>query len=327
MTRVRSLSTTQLVIGAVAILALIGILYAVFPHAASTTRVNEPTHNSHVKASEPIAPQPTCETCKVAPACEVCKEQPKCPDCINPLALRLQKQVSHQLESRLQLYSKLSQIEEKCKALFNQFPEHTAPDFDPLGSGAAGKANIMLKYAKKFDIKYFVETGTFMGGTLSQMIPNFKKSYSIELSEGYYRNALVTFKADIDAGRCKLFQGDSASQLKEIVKELEGPALFWLDGHWSAGDTAMGTMDTPIFDEIKTVFSEFKYAKDSVIIIDDARLFRGLTKDVGELKGQLYPNVREIMEFLCVYSPYGPAEVSKVAFTLDTDMMIIYRKD
>src|SRR3989338_7151526 len=34
MTRVRTLSTTQLVIGAIAILALVGILYSAFPHGS-----------------------------------------------------------------------------------------------------------------------------------------------------------------------------------------------------------------------------------------------------------------------------------------------------
>jgi hypothetical protein len=56
------------------------------------------------------------------------------------------------------------------------------------------------------------------------------------------------------------------------MNELNEPAIFWLDGHYSGGFTAMGEKETPVYEELKIIFSN---KQDHVILIDDARLFNG----------------------------------------------------
>ena len=52
---------------------------------------------------------------------------------------------------------------------------------------------------------------------------------------------------------------------------MTGPALFWLDAHYSGGETAHSkNKATPIQDELNKILSS-EY--DNVILIDDARFF------------------------------------------------------
>ena len=69
------------------------------------------------------------------------------------------------------------------------------------------------------------------------------------------------------------------------MKELKKPALFWLDGHYSGGETARGKKDTPILEELITIFGA---KEEHIILIDDARLF-GSAKD--------YPSLKELAFF------------------------------
>lgn len=67
--------------------------------------------------------------------------------------------------------------------------------------------------------------------------------------------------------------GDSAVVLPQIVEALDAPALFWLDGHFSDGVTALGDAVTPIEDELAVVLDQSQPAH--VVLVDDARLFVG----------------------------------------------------
>ena len=64
-----------------------------------------------------------------------------------------------------------------------------------------------------------------------------------------------------------LIQGDSGVELGNLVGKLSGPALFWLDGHYSEGETAQGPKDTPIFEELEHIFSARR--DGDVILIDE----------------------------------------------------------
>ncbi|MEM7478871.1 MAG: hypothetical protein AAF483_28125, partial [Planctomycetota bacterium] len=64
--------------------------------------------------------------------------------------------------------------------------------------------------------------------------------------------------------------GDSAKLLPEIVAGLDdAPALFWLDGHWSGGETAGEGQECPVVDELNCL----KHRQQDLILIDDARMF------------------------------------------------------
>jgi hypothetical protein len=135
----------------------------------------------------------------------------------------------------------------------------------PLGY----KHNVILSFAKKFNHKIFIETGTYQGETLYMMKNIFEKLYSVELSNYYYENAKRLFRG---IPNILLIHGDSGKQLEVLLKKIDSSVLFWLDGHYSGGKTAKGKIETPIIAELKNIFNnKFKHT----ILIDDARCFIG----------------------------------------------------
>jgi hypothetical protein len=149
----------------------------------------------------------------------------------------------------------------------------------PLPPPHIVKQNAISEYRAKYDLKVLVETGTYLGDMVEAQKQHFTDIYSIELSERLYKQALKRFKGD---NRIHLLQGDSGKRLKEIVSQLKQPALFWLDGHYSGGITALGDKECPVPEELEAIF---KSNEPHVILIDDARMFNGT---------QSYPTLAEI---------------------------------
>ena len=95
-----------------------------------------------------------------------------------------------------------------------------------------------------------VETGTYVGEMVDAMKDSFEKIYSIELGVELARNAQEKFSA---YSHIHIIQGDSGQVLKTLASQIRQPALFWLDGHYSAGITAKGAKDTPVCEELQYI--------------------------------------------------------------------------
>jgi hypothetical protein len=132
------------------------------------------------------------------------------------------------------------------------------------------KRQIVNGYAKRSEVTAFVETGTFRGDTLAVVSRSVPASISIELDERLARLARQRFAR---RSGVSIRHADSAAELPSVVGNLDGPALFWLDGHFSDGVTALGDQVTPIEDELVAVLGPDR--PDHVVLIDDARLFTG----------------------------------------------------
>ncbi len=65
--------------------------------------------------------------------------------------------------------------------------------------------------------------------------------------------------------------GDSSIKLIDICKSITDNVVFFLDGHWSAGDTCRGNKDCPLFEELTAIMENVN--TKAIIIIDDCRLF------------------------------------------------------
>jgi hypothetical protein len=126
----------------------------------------------------------------------------------------------------------------------------------------AFKGDTLLELAKKYDLHYFVETGTYAGEMIKYLLPrhDWNIIYSIELSERLADRAEKLFMKNNNVQIC---HGSSDSVLKNCV--FERPILFWLDAHACGGVTARGKKITPILEELETVVNEI----DHVIVIDD----------------------------------------------------------
>lgn len=131
------------------------------------------------------------------------------------------------------------------------------------------KVGLLLDYAKKLDCKIFVETGTYKGDTVNSCKDYFDELFSIELSHElflYCKNKFSGFD------KIHIFEGDSERVLPEIVQGINKPILFWLDAHYSGGETARGEQDSPIIKELNYILEN---VQSFCILIDDARCFNG----------------------------------------------------
>jgi hypothetical protein len=113
----------------------------------------------------------------------------------------------------------------------------------------------------------FVETGTYHGETIFEMDKYFKELHTIEIKKEFYNNTKSRYKGN----KIHFYLGDSAIMLKKFVPILNEKTIFFLDGHWSAGNTGRGEKDCPLLEELNIINKNFK--KEAIIIIDDYRDF------------------------------------------------------
>ena len=146
------------------------------------------------------------------------------------------------------------------------------------------KQRVLRDFAQNYGLRVFVETGTYYGDMVAAMRPQFVRLYSIELSADLHAKTVRRFKGCTNV---ELIQGDSGVELGKLLPRLTEPTLFWLDGHYSAGETAKGSKDTPILEELRHILCSEN--QGHVIVIDDARLFGA---DAG------YPTISELTAFV-----------------------------
>jgi hypothetical protein len=114
---------------------------------------------------------------------------------------------------------------------------------------------------------YFVETGSLRGDGI-QMALNvgFPSVYSIELSDNFYNVCKERFRGN---PKVHLVKGSSGDILYSVIKDIKEPITFWLDGHYSGGDTARTEKNTPILEELEQIKKH--PIKTHTILIDDMR--------------------------------------------------------
>jgi hypothetical protein len=126
---------------------------------------------------------------------------------------------------------------------------------------------IVIDLARLNGSTVFVETGTFYGGTTRWAANHFEIVHTIERAESLY-NLHSRELSQIKGVKPHL--GDSRNVLPQIVKDIRGQrAVYWLDGHWSGGETAGEFDECPLLDELACLAN----CTQDIILIDDARLF------------------------------------------------------
>lgn len=159
-------------------------------------------------------------------------------------------------------------------------------------------------FANKYRPKIFIETGTYLGDMVYAVKSVFDKIYSIELGDNLYERARIKFSK---YNHISILHGDSAVVLPEILHHIDEPCLFWLDAHYSAGNTAKGELVTPIFQELDHIFNH--PAKVHVILIDDARDFDGNND---------YPTIQDLRKFVLSRKP-------EYEFDVENDIIRLYK--
>jgi hypothetical protein len=157
------------------------------------------------------------------------------------------------------------------------------------------KQKIVVAYGRRFGLTTLVETGTHLGNMIAGVRKRFERIYSIELGEDLAAGARARFAGDEGV---VILNGDSGVVLPSLLEEIRRPCLFWLDGHFSGGNTALGNSVTPILRELETILLHGVHGH--VILVDDVRLFSG---EEG------YPRLGEVRELVARKYPGAHVEV------------------
>ena len=151
------------------------------------------------------------------------------------------------------------------------------------------KEELIKTYAKDFNTKILIETGTYLGDMVHAMKKSFSRIISFELDHNLAAQAQARFAND---HHIQIVEGDSGKLLGEYLSTINEPCLFWLDGHYSGGITAKGALETPIKNELTAILSH--ESDGHVILIDDARCFTGEND---------YPTLDKLRNFVAERKP------------------------
>jgi len=159
-----------------------------------------------------------------------------------------------------------------------------------INFGVPQKETEFLKKSLGLDV--FVEGGTFKGGTAKKMSETFRRVYTIEKSDVMFDIAKENLK---DVSNVTMLKGDTREHLTQILENNDN-ILFWLDAHWSGGDTYGEEDECPLIEELEIIFDY--PGKNYIILIDDARLF--LAPPPYPHKIENWPSLKKIMNVLPV---------------------------
>lgn len=136
----------------------------------------------------------------------------------------------------------------------------------------------------------FVETGSLIGDGVQQALEaGFNNIISIELSDKYFAATTRRFFAN---PKVKIVQGDSYKILPIVLSGIDKKITFWLDGHHSCGDTALGDHWAPLMQELDAIKNH--PIKNHTIMIDDMRCWEDPNPVHGFFKDDIYKKLKEI---------------------------------
>ena len=136
----------------------------------------------------------------------------------------------------------------------------------------------------------WIETGTYKGDTTTFLAMNSPGVFTIEPSEKYYLQALARFSRN---SKVNVIQGSSEEILEDLIVKLKSGVNFWLDGHYSGGETFLGSSLTPIVAELKIIDKVLNRTDfNFMVAIDDIRLFKGsAAHEIG------YPELKSLVNW------------------------------
>jgi hypothetical protein len=154
----------------------------------------------------------------------------------------------------------------------------------PQAPAHAAKQDVVRDYARRFGANILIETGTFRGDMVHAMLADFAVIHTIELSPALAHAARARFSGD---AHVSVHEGDSSAVLPGLLAKINEPCLFWLDGHSSGGETALGSIQSPILAELATILRHA--VGNHVILVDDAREFA---------HGKGYPSLQRVQRLI-----------------------------
>ena len=87
-----------------------------------------------------------------------------------------------------------------------------------------------LDLAAKYNLRFFIETGTLVGSTAKWASIHFEQVITLEFNKDYAGISARNLKK---CDNVKIIVGKSQFLLYDVLMRTHGLALIWLDAHWS----------------------------------------------------------------------------------------------
>lgn len=125
---------------------------------------------------------------------------------------------------------------------------------------------LALSLKEAMGLRYFVETGTYKGGTARWASEHFDKVTTIEAYEPRFKETAARLEGELR--NVRFIYGDSGKVLRYQLPVGEA-ALVWLDAHWCGNYelSLENRLECPLLEELEAV------RLWDAVLIDDARLF------------------------------------------------------
>ena len=141
--------------------------------------------------------------------------------------------------------------------------------------------------------KTWIETGTYTGETTSFLSKISEILISIEPVQALVVEAEKNFR---QLKHVHILKGTSeeifAKAIDSLNQEQALDVSFWLDGHYSGGDTYLGEKECPILDELLAIENNFYRFQKITIFIDDVRVLSPTASNIGG-----YPSLSYLSEW------------------------------
>jgi hypothetical protein len=152
----------------------------------------------------------------------------------------------------------------------------------------------------------WVETGTYLGETTKLLARWSGAVYSLEPADMLYKRAARLFASQ---KHVSIINAPSEEAFPTLLPSLKGPVNFWLDGHFSAGPTFQGEVDTPIMAELDSISQHKAVLEPVCIMIDDIRCFSSSLPEYSN-----YPSLDMLVDW---------ARQQDMEWHIEQDIMII----
>jgi hypothetical protein len=149
---------------------------------------------------------------------------------------------------------------------------------------------------EKYNLKYFIETGTGMGETIDNILNyGFELIQSCEIEKTQFEE----LKNKYQQKNLLIHFGKSSDTLPKMLNNIDGPSLIFLDAHFPGQGYVRNEFISEKYtiDEIIPLENEFnilktyKYISDSVIVVDDLRIYKKGNYSKGD-----WENGREMLQ-------------------------------
>lgn len=164
---------------------------------------------------------------------------------------------------------------------------------------------------KKYNLKssIWVETGTHYGDTSAFLSGLAEKVITLEPSIEIYHAARENLKKFNNVFIENKTSEDGLEKVVEQIKD-NSNVCFWLDGHYSEGNTFLGEKHSPIEIELDIIQKHIQRFDKVNILIDDFRLFQNYKSQ------DIYPNKKFLIDWVFK---------NKLIFEVEADIFIIIK--